>query len=376
VLLLRVSTSQPLVGLRSQSAKPVAHAATAQEPPAQVALACGSAQARPHDPQFASLVWRLISQPSAAVALQSPAPALQRTTAHAPAAQPLAATPGSAHAVAHPPQWSGSLAVLAQKAPDGAVQVASGAAQVAPHAPAEQTWPAAQAAPHAPQLALSVRVSTSQPLAGLRSQSAKPVAHAATAHAPTAHVAVALGSAQARPQAPQFAALVVSSASHPLAAAPSQSPKPAAQRAGAQVPPAQPWVAVCASAQTVPHAPQLVGSIAVLAQKAVGAAPQVASGAAQVAPQTPAEQTWPAAQKVPHPPQLAASVRVSASQPLLATWSQSRKPASQAATAHDPAAQLGVACASRHCRPQAPQCAALEVVSASQPLAAVPSQSP
>jgi hypothetical protein len=301
---------------------------------------------------------------------------LQRTTVHAPAAQPLAAAPASAHSVAQAPQFVGSFAGLAQKAIGAAPQVASGAAQVAPQTPPEHTCPAAQAVPQAPQLALSVRVSTSQPLAGLASQSAKPVAQASTAHAPTAQVAVALGRAQNRPQDPQLAALVVTSVSQPLLARPSQSPKPAAQRAGVHIPPAQPWAATWASAQTIPHAPQFVGSMAVLAQKAVGAVPQVASGAAQVAPHTPPEQTCPAAQLVPQAPQLAVVVRVSTSQPLLATWSQSAKPGSQAMTAHAPAAQAGVAWASRQARPQAPQCAVLALVAVSQPLAAAPSQSP
>ena len=230
--------------------------------------------------------------------------------------------------------------------------------------------------PHAPQLALSVRVSTSHPLAGLRSQSAKPAAQVATAHAPTVQVAVALGSAQVRPHAPQLASVVPRSVSQPLDAAPSQSPKPAAQRAAVHAPAAQPCASTCASAQTVPHAPQFVGSMAVLAQNAVDAAPHVASGAAHVAPHTPPEHTWPAPQPIPHAPQLAFSVRVSTSQPLLATWSQSAKPASQVVTAHAPAAQVGVAWASTHARPQPPQCAALDVVSVSQPLGAAPSQSP
>ena len=75
-----------------------------------------------------------------------------------------------------------------------------------------------------------MRVSTSQPLAAIRSQSRKPAAQAAIAHAPAAQVVVALGSAHARPHAPQLAALVVRSASQPLAAEPSQSPNPPAQR--------------------------------------------------------------------------------------------------------------------------------------------------
>jgi hypothetical protein len=117
------------------------------------------------------------------------------------------------------------------------------------------------------------------------------VAHAATAHAPAAHAAVALGSAQVRPQAPQLAALAVRSVSQPLAASPSQSPEPPVQRTIVHAPDPQPWAATLARAQTVPQAPQFAGSMAVLAQKADEAAPQVVSGAAQVAPQAPPEQT-------------------------------------------------------------------------------------
>ena len=97
---------------------------------------------------------------------------MQRTTVHAPPAQPLAATLARAHTAPHAPQWAGSLAVLAQKVDGAAPQVRRGAAQVVPQTPAEHTRPAAQAAPQAPQLALSVRVLTSQPSAGLALQSA------------------------------------------------------------------------------------------------------------------------------------------------------------------------------------------------------------
>ena len=166
-----------------------------------------------------------------------------------------------------------------------------GAAQVAPHAPAEQTWPAPQVVPQAPQLVLSLRVSTSQPLAGSWSQSAKPEAHAATAHAPPAHVALAWGSAHVQPQAPQLASLVRRLVSQPSLAVPLQSPAPALQRTTVHAPAAQPLAATPGSAQAVPHWPQFVGSFAVLAQKADGAVPQVASGAPQLAPHTPREQT-------------------------------------------------------------------------------------
>ena len=261
-----MSTSQPLAGLRSQSRKPVAQAATAHAPAAHVEVALGSAQARPQTPQCAGLVWVLVSQPLVATPSQSPKLTAQRTTVQALAAQPLAATLARAQMVPQALQLAGSTVVLAQNVAGVVPQVRSGAAQVAPQTPPEHTWPAAQALPQAPQLALSLRMSTSQPLAGLRSQSRKPVAQAATAHTPTAHRAVALGSAHTRPQAPQLAALVWVSVSQPLPAALSQSPKPTAQRTTVQALAAQPLAATLARAQAVPQALQLAGSMAVLAQ--------------------------------------------------------------------------------------------------------------
>jgi hypothetical protein len=162
--------------------------------------------------------------------------------------------------------------------------------------------------PQVPQLALSARVFTSQPLLATRSQSAKPGSQAITAHAPAAQAGVAWASRHARPQPPQCAALDVVTTSQPLAAAPSQSPKPAAQRTTAHSPPVQPWVWVLASAQLVPHAPQFAGSIDVFAQKRASAGPQVVAGVAQVVPQTPPEHTRPAAQGVVQSPQWALSV--------------------------------------------------------------------
>ncbi len=60
--------------------------------------------------------------------------------------------------------------------------------------PATQA-PLAQRLLHRPQWASVVRVSTSQPLPGAASQSAKPAVHVATPHAPAAHAPVALAGA-------------------------------------------------------------------------------------------------------------------------------------------------------------------------------------
>ena len=375
-LSVRVLTSQPSDGLALQSAKPAAHVTRVQTPALQAEVALGSAQVRPHAPQLAIVVWVLVSQPLAAVPSQSPKPAAHPTTVQTPAAQPPAATFGSAQTAPHPPQCAGLFAVLAQKAAGADPQVARGEAQVVLHAPPEQTEPAAQARPQAPQLVLSERVSTSQPSAGLVLQSAKPAVQAVIAHVPAVQADTALARTHARPHAPQLVALALRSVSQPLSAAPSQSPKPPAHRTTVQAPAAQPLAVTWDSAQTVPHAPQLAGSMAALAQNAPAPAPQVRRGEAQVAPHPPPEQTWPARQAVPQAPQLALSVRVSTSQPLAGSRSQSAKPAAQAATTHAPAVQAEVALGRAHTRPHAPQLVASALSSVSHPSVAAPSQSP
>lgn len=91
---------------------------------------------------------------------------------------------------------------------------------------------AAQRTPQAPQFATSVmRLArdASQPLATAPSQSLKSALQV-TRHAPIAHEADALGPArQIDPHAPQFESDELRFVSQPLAALPSQSPKPAAQ---------------------------------------------------------------------------------------------------------------------------------------------------
>jgi hypothetical protein len=301
-------TSQPLAGLPSQSAKPAAQAVTAHAPAVQVAVALARLHARPQPPQFCRLVRTSVSQPFAAIASQSPKLGLHWTTLHIPPVQPWEATLVSAQALPQAPQWAGSMAVLAQNDPPVPVHAVSGAEQVAPHRPAEQTCPAAQVVPQAPQLVLSVRVLTSQPLAGLPSQSSKPAAQAITAHAPAVQVAVALARLHARPQPPQFCRLVRTSVSQPLAAMASQSPKSGLHRTTLHVPPEQPLEATLARLHAALQAPQLAGSMAVLAQYEPLVPVQVTRGEAQVAPQRPSEQTWPAGQTVPQAPQWLLSV--------------------------------------------------------------------
>ncbi len=79
-----------------------------------------------------------------------------------------------------------------------------------------------------------------------------------------------------------------------------------------------------------------------------------------------------AAQALPQAPQWAALVCVSTSQPSSARRLQSEKPTSHAPTAHDPDTHAGVALATLHAAPHAPQWAASVWVSTQDTPAPVP----
>jgi len=131
---------------------------------------------------------------------------------------------------------------------------------------------------------------------------------------------VAWLSAQRLPQAPQLAALVRTSVSQPLAAAPSQLPYPVAH-ANAHAPPRQTGVALAGVGHALPQDPQLRASVAVVTHDA----PHATVPAPQLVVHAPAEHTCGLAHTDPtQRPQCALSVRPSTSQPLAATPSQSR----------------------------------------------------
>jgi hypothetical protein len=230
--------------------------------------------------------------------------------------------------------------------------------------------PLAQAVPHAPQLETDVASAASQPLAAAPSQLPKPREHVSP-QAPALHVASELDPlAQALPQRPQLPVAVVRLVSQPLAATPSQSPKPTLH-ARRHAPAAQSGEALAPVGHTVPQAPQLVTLVAVATQ----VVPQRVVPAAQVSMQAPAEQRWPVGHARPHAPQLLESVRVLTSQPLAAMPSQLVKPALHVNPQAE-AAQVEVALArAGHTVPQAPQLVAAVARLVSQPLAMPMSQS-
>ncbi len=294
--LARVSVSQPLLGLPSQSAKPGLHEATPQRPPAQVAVALGRLHAAPHAPQWGAAESRSVSQPLDSLPSQSPRVVGEHTRVDSqrPAAQRAPAL-GKEHAV-----------------------------------------------PHAPQCKVFTRVSTSQPLAGLPSQSPKPAAQV-MAQTPALHEALPFVDGQALPQRPQCAGALRVSTSQPLAGSPSQSAKPGLQAPTPQRP-ATHAPAALAGAQTMPQPPQLRASArASTSQPLVVAPSQSAKPSAHTGLHRPAAHTAePLAgrsQRVVQVPQWSASVRVSTSQPLRSSRSQFAKPGSQT-SAHRASAQV------------------------------------
>ncbi len=199
-------------------------------------------------------------------------------------------SPRPAHTAAQP--WPQVVALWHQRTPPTTRQFA------VEQVPLPHAAPPGHTVPQRPQLVVLVLVFTSQPLVDTPSQSPKPVLHEATRQAPATQAAMPLLIAQAAPQAPQFDGSLPMLSSQPLAGLRSQSAKPALQ-VKPQVPAAQLAVALARGGQTVPHAPQLFGSVLRLVQLPE----QLVSPDAQVTTQAPAEHTWPPVHAVVQVPQ-------------------------------------------------------------------------
>jgi hypothetical protein len=135
-------TSQPFVGLPSQSAKPGSHVPTPHAPARQTSVALASEHARPHIPQLARFVARAVSHPSEAIRLQSPKPMAQATV-HRPATH-AAVAPAPPQTVVQLPQrmtsvWVSAQLPLQQLCPEGHGRVGP---QPGVHPPARHTCPA------------------------------------------------------------------------------------------------------------------------------------------------------------------------------------------------------------------------------------------
>jgi hypothetical protein len=127
-----------------------------------------------------------------------------------------------------------------------------------------------QGAPHAPQWAVLVASATSQPLAGLLSQLPKPPLQPPTAHALPVQRGVPLAVLQRLPQKPQFVRELVMSVSHVTPRSLSHSPSPAPQGEAWQLPSTQ----ICPVVPHAPgHEPQWVGSLLILVSQPFDVSP-------------------------------------------------------------------------------------------------------
>jgi hypothetical protein len=169
------------------------------------------------------------------------------------------------------------------------------------------------------------------------------------------------------------------SCSQPVVAMPSQSAKPGVHAATPHTEAAHAGVAL-GRRQIAPHAPQWFGSDPSNdSQPLVGMPSQSPRPALQVEAHCPITQLAAASVRAGHPapqaPQCAALDASSTSQPLLGSLSQSPKPALHA-TRHRPPSQRPTALApATQAIPQAPQCWLFDASSASHPVAGSLSQS-
>ena len=267
-------------------------------PPVQEATPLAKLHALPQRPQCATEVWRSAHAPEHAVSIP-------QSVAH----EPWRHTCDAGQARPHAPQWAGvawrsvsqPLAASRSQSPRLVTHVIT--AQV-PAAHVAVALGSAQARPHMPQWSLAVRVSVSQPLVTLPSQSTKPALHA-TAQRPAAHAGVPLAALHALPHIPQWAAVVERSVSQPLAGFMSQSPKPAVH-VRAQRPETHAEVALGRAPQALPQAPQCAesafGSMHAPSQRSGRSLGHVSLVHARL-PSVWRAHDWPAAQRTSHAPQ-------------------------------------------------------------------------
>jgi hypothetical protein len=325
----------------------------------------------PQPPQLAASLPRVaVSQPLLASPSQSPKPLAHAPTTHADPEHAFTATFESEQALVHEPQWLTSVVSFTQ-AP---VQFVRPLPQVVVHTPLEHTVPPGHTLPHDPQLPPLARTLTSQPFAGLPSQSAKPGLQVPIAHVPAAQLALAFGNEHVMPHPPQsFTSLPRVAVSQPSAGLPLQSPQPLAHAPTTHAPAEHAFTVTCGSAHAPAQLPQWLTSVCSFTQLPE----QLVSPAPHVVVHVPLEHTVPPGHTLPHEPQLPLFARTLISQPFAGLPSQSAKPGLQVPIAHVPAAHVALAFGNEHVMPQPPQLlASLARVAVSQPSAALPLQSP
>lgn len=319
-----VEVSQPLDGLASQFAKPALQV-TPQVPDEQVAVPFVASQTFPQAPQLVVSLPSATSQPSATLPLQLAKPGVQ--------------------------------AML--QLPEGQLGV---------------PFAELHAVPQAPQF-VTVYVFVSQPFASLPSQLAKPGLQVMPLQTPPEQVGVPPEELQTFPQMPQLE-VVPRFVSQPSARFPLQLPHPGLHAIVQAVPshPGMPFTVL----QTVPQTPQLVTLERFVSQPLTALPSQFANPGVQVMAHEPEAQDgvpFVELQAIPHPPQCAVLTLTFVSHPVVMSASQLPKPVVHAMP-QSPPVHDGVPLFALQALPQAPQCEVVEATFVSQPVAALPSQSP
>jgi hypothetical protein len=218
------------------------------------------------------------------------------------------------------------------------------------------------AALHAPQFALEVFVFTSQPSLESMLQSSNGAVHVPTRHVLATQSAVeTCGRLHGELQPPQFAGSVAVFVSQPFVPRPSQSSN-APVHVETEHPPFTHWPVPLTIVQVALHAPQFVADVERFASQPFVASPSQSSNPGLQAPsahcplEQPASAFGSAAHGASHPPQLKGSVAGSDSQPSAASPLQSEKPPVQLVTVQTEATQAPSAFMGLHGVSHAPQC--------------------
>jgi hypothetical protein len=255
--------SQPLFGLLSQLAKPMAHEGE-QPAAAQDVVPLGFVHAVPHVRQLVSVLSG-VSQPLAATTSQSPKFVLQDVSAQVPVwhvPTPLAYE----HTLPHIPQFDVEVLVFVSQPLFGLVsQLAKPIAHIGVHMLLEQAvvpFAFVHVVPQDPQFEAFVAVLLSHPFPYMPSQFWNGVVQDWITHVVPLHVGVPFCTEHTLPQPPHALTLFVVAASQPLLTFASQLPKPAAHMIphAPLVHVAEPFVEL----QTFMHAPQFEVFVAVL----------------------------------------------------------------------------------------------------------------
>jgi len=161
-ILVLISISQPFEVIKSQFLKFVLQLTIEQTPPTHAAVAFGSAHAFPHVPQFAKLVFRLISHPSVLFPLQFAKP-VKQVNEQTPAVHVVVAFARAGQTFPQVPQLFGlESKLISQPSVAILLQFANPDVQINEHNPAEQVTVelgrTGHTLPQVPQLLISVSV--------------------------------------------------------------------------------------------------------------------------------------------------------------------------------------------------------------------------